>query len=574
MANRDALAMAVNALYPLEYGEGVDAGATIRMDTDNPVPSRPTYMFTAESDNATLPPWVPDLTERFRSTIENGILYRPRIVEDLRKQIDRLFKSLIKVGLMVKGPQGVGKSHTLVNLVVNLEEQRDKGRSPYHVTFIPNCDNWRTVGDFVWAVLDSFEVSAVISAATVESVQTPGDVHMFVDLLDDMLKGKKIKWIFIFDQVNALFGRKENHDIRDVHKLPFPYYLISSVRKPRRILSIICASTNNEISHRDRHSSFQDYIHPIRFDEQEARQLYEIADVEALKEQTGLVPLQVARFVELGIDYTREERDSIHESVLKLTDQLMKRPQHWPIFIEGVVRSLLKTQTTAIIYDRKYFIDSPTQNSHKYEPLYPLVEEVYMTQFWDDVMQFVHDNEQSLLTVCANPSVDQGSRGRHFELIVIQRCLRGPFTIPGEITPISNHLRRFEGNGLPEDYGPNDTAGLLVPCATNFKAIDMVWKIGTRVIGVQVHISTHKDTVTAFEGLCRQAEWHKRFNTIEMWFLCPTEEAKKLVARFAGTHTCRTTRSNSNEAWTIEVSAKTIGDISCLSNLTWPTYRQ
>jgi hypothetical protein len=195
MANRDALAMAVNALYPLEYGEGVDAGATIRMDTDNPVPSRPTYMFTAESDNATLPPWVPDLTERFRSTIENGILYRPRIVEDLRKQIDRLFKSLIKVGLMVKGPQGVGKSHTLVNLVVNLEEQRDKGRSPYHVTFIPNCDNWRTVGDFVWAVLDSFEVSAVISAATVESVQTPGDVHMFVDLLDGMLEGKNVKWI-------------------------------------------------------------------------------------------------------------------------------------------------------------------------------------------------------------------------------------------------------------------------------------------------------------------------------------------------------------------------------------------
>jgi hypothetical protein len=135
-------------------------------------------------------------------------------------------------------------------------------------------------------------------------------------------------------------------------------------------------------------------------------------------------------------------------------------------------------------------------------------------------------------------------------------------------------LRRFEGNGLPDDYGPNDTAGLLVPCDTNFKAIDMVWKIGTRVIGVQVHISTHEDTVTAFEGLCRQANWHKRFNTIEMWFLCPNEEAKRLVAQFAGTHRCRTTRSNSNEAlWTINVSAKTIADISCLSNLTWPTYR-
>jgi hypothetical protein len=181
-------------------------------------------------------------------------------------------------------------------------------------------------------------------------------------------------------------------------------------------------------------------------------------------------------------------------------------------------------------------------------------------------MKFVHENEQSLLAVCANQSVDQGSRGRHFELIVIQRCQRGPFTISGEAATISHNLRRIEGKVLPDDYGPNNNDGLLVPRDPNFKTIDMVWKIGTRVIGVQVHISTHKDTVTAFEGLCKQAGWHKRFVTIEMWFLGPTEEAKSLMAGFVGTHRCRTTR-NSNEEWTIKVSAKTIGNISCLSNL-------
>jgi hypothetical protein len=90
------------------------------------------------------------------------------------------------------------------------------------------------------------------------------------------------------------------------------------------------------------------------------------------------------------------------------------------------------------------------------------------------------------------------------------------------------------------------------------------------VIGIEVHISTHKDSVVAFKGLCRTAGWHERFEMIKMWYLGSTAEARDRVARFAGMQTCRTTR-NSNEEWTIDVSAKTIDDKSCLWNdPLWP----
>jgi hypothetical protein len=528
------------------------------------------------SDDLALPTWMA-LSSRFEGTVQQGILYQPQIVVEVRGYIERLFQQLITVGLMVKGPLGVGKSHTLVNLVHHLEHQRRKGCSPYHVTFIPDCDKWLSVEDFIQAIFASFNVSATEAEFDFNSVKTSFNVLELVAILDGMLSAKNIKWIFIFDQVNALFGRPEYEQVKDVHKLPFPYHLISNVRKPQRILSIICASANNEISHRDRHTGFNDYMHPIQLNEEEIATLYAncFADMKELV-QTGFIPLQVARYVSLGRAYEVDERDSIQESVLKLCDQLQKSLKRWENCKSGVILTLLKTETTAIVFDRKYFLDNKTQQGHKYKPLYPFVEEVYMSCFWHEVMNYVHENEQNLLAVCTNPNVDQGSRGRHFELIVIQRCLRAQFKISdgqdGHYATIPHNLRHFPGKLLPDDYSPDAMDGVLVPDDPNFKVIDMVWKIGRRVIGVQVHISSHKDTVAAFEGLCRAAGWHEGFETIEMWYLGPTMRARGLVERFAGTHSCRKTRGSDTE-WTIYVSAKTIHNISCLSNLPWLALR-
>lgn len=94
-------------------------------------------------------------------------------------------------------------------------------------------------------------------------------------------------------------------------------------------------------------------------------------------------------------------------------------------------------------------------------------------------------------------------------------------------------------------------------------------EIGRRLIGVQVHISGHKDTVGAFEGLCREAKWHTTFETFEMWYISPTTASKAIVEGVVGRHECKFTRA-SPIAWKIDVYAKTIQDIDCLSDLPLP----
>ena len=48
--------------------------------------------------------------------VDSKVLYRPEIVKELVDEIERLLKTRPAGGLLVKGPQGVGKSYTLINL--------------------------------------------------------------------------------------------------------------------------------------------------------------------------------------------------------------------------------------------------------------------------------------------------------------------------------------------------------------------------------------------------------------------------------------------------------------------------
>ena len=88
--------------------------------------------------------------ERFAETKKEGILYRPNIVKAMK---DQIFSSET-FGIMVKGPHGVGKSHSLVNLVRAL-------RADGHiVTFIPDCERWVDSFDFIQAVCRSLGTTA------------------------------------------------------------------------------------------------------------------------------------------------------------------------------------------------------------------------------------------------------------------------------------------------------------------------------------------------------------------------------------------------------------------------------
>jgi serine kinase of HPr protein (carbohydrate metabolism regulator) len=69
-------------------------------------------------------------SERFSRMIEGGILYQPAIVEDIHGEIVSAFASPVKMGVMIKGSQGIGKSHSLVNTVLKLESS---GEVPCHL---------------------------------------------------------------------------------------------------------------------------------------------------------------------------------------------------------------------------------------------------------------------------------------------------------------------------------------------------------------------------------------------------------------------------------------------------------
>ena len=56
-------------------------------------------------------------------------------------------------GVMIKGPNGIGKSHSIVSLVRKLLYDSDGG---YLVTFIPNCDTWSGLGNLYDAICASF----------------------------------------------------------------------------------------------------------------------------------------------------------------------------------------------------------------------------------------------------------------------------------------------------------------------------------------------------------------------------------------------------------------------------------
>eukprot|EP00978_Attheya_sp_CCMP212_P039746 scaffold209758_cov40-Attheya_sp.AAC.1 len=99
-------------------------------------------------------PWIQKVRgERFGQTMEGGILYRPYITDQLVGRVEAALGKVLPNGIMVKGPQGIGKSHSLVNLVRKLEQESD---GKYLVTFVPDCEKWDTLHDLYASICSSF----------------------------------------------------------------------------------------------------------------------------------------------------------------------------------------------------------------------------------------------------------------------------------------------------------------------------------------------------------------------------------------------------------------------------------
>jgi hypothetical protein len=104
-------------------------------------------------------------SDRFAVSERNGILYRERIVDQLVAKVDKAISLGVLSGVIVKGPQGVGKSHSLVNLVLKLQASGN-----YLVTFVPDCDWWRNASFLLRMICHSFNTTPErILAPDVES---------------------------------------------------------------------------------------------------------------------------------------------------------------------------------------------------------------------------------------------------------------------------------------------------------------------------------------------------------------------------------------------------------------------
>jgi Cdc6-like AAA superfamily ATPase len=164
--------------------------------------------------------------ERFKATIDNGILFRPHIVRDLCKIINDALISSVEEGIMVKGLQGTGKSHSLVNTVLKLESTGE-----YLVTFIPNCESWTTAEDLVDYIFASFGTTAAnvqMDYHEIPYMDKETRLKYLVTTIDSILAGLGKKWVFVFDQVNRLFALLQNQNAKDASRLTFPFHMISS----------------------------------------------------------------------------------------------------------------------------------------------------------------------------------------------------------------------------------------------------------------------------------------------------------------------------------------------------------
>lgn len=116
----------------------------------------------------------------------------------------------------------------------------------------------------------------------------------------------------------------------------------------------------------------------------------------------------------------------------------------------------------------------------------------------------------------------------------------------------------FGSQRLPNDLTvSNDDDGVYIPYNSNFPAIDMIWKTGTYIFGVQIHTSrTHSDVADQFERLCNSAGWSKKFgSSVFLIYLCPDE-------------TCMMINQPSvTKSGRVKIGYITIKQVNCLENL-------
>jgi hypothetical protein len=527
--------------------------------------------------------WTDDVrASRFLSTMDTGILYRPQIVADLHQMIDSALSLKVSQGVMVKGPGGIGKSHSLVNLVRKLLYGSN---NKYLVTFIPDCFKWHSFVHLLNAICASCAIAAEPILQEFKGKDQADRGKLLDDLvasIDAILFKMGKKWIFVFDQINKLFVKPENRGATDATGLAFPFHFIQSSMKPSRITSVISTSANNEMAYKETHEGFSEYFHNPAMTAQELLLLNDNikeANVDVVLDETSGVPMFAASYVDKNMEtdtYELEVIASVRHSLDKLRNETSS--WNWDRVVASTMSALLLTETSESLYDKKFLLPEQIQMQRRflYKPLVPQVLTAYREHLWSDLMRYVERKESTLLEVCRDPATTNKVRGCCFETMVIRRCSGDNVEIQvrDESVTVPSGVRDATGFGgklLPK--APSD--GLSFPFNPNFPAIDFILKVGRYVFAIQVHVNKHTDESSDFAGLCRQAGWFEKFDWIELIYLSPEEDVTNLVEsrvtppRFDVRPT-QQERATGQPCCQIRRRALSKDVIACLQDMQWP----
>jgi hypothetical protein len=521
--------------------------------------------------------WYEELaTGRFLATAGgSGVLYRETIVDGLLKEIGVAFSAKLKCGVIVNGPHGVGKSHSLVNLVLKLQASGD-----YLVTFVPDCQQWEGATYLLRMICDSF-------GTTLEDVKPPkvaeahGDYFLeqfnsIVGAIANKLAEREKKWVFVFDQINKLFPKTGKSTISGFQ---FPYNMISKIRKPGHVISILSASANNEIADTGTEEGFLEFPHPIEMTDDELMAVFTEDYRKAEKSASGH-PYYVRLFLDMGeLAFLEKVYMDVRTSLVKLEED---HPANWPLVLEAVIFCVLGLRRSmAYPYDKKFIVPVDSSGRVHFIPVFPAVLDAYRAFYWNDIMKHVEEQETMYLTVCSISETTADTRGRLFEAIAIQRIksrgliLRDALGRQGQEVEVKVQVKqgvfsRFPGSALPNIADVIDDT-LYVPDSCNFPAIDFFARTGSTLVAFQVHVSKHKDVVSTLLGMCRSAGWfNDKSNIVALIYLSPNAKSKEHSARLVlpGTADCMGTRGS--DGGTIYLGSRTCANFPDTLNIAWP----
>ena len=333
--------------------------------------------------------WIPHVQDSPMS-LNSRILYRPDIVKSMVDMIDQIYEERARVGLLVTGPPGIGKSYSLVNLARYLLAS---GR--YWVTIIPDSDNLRNATDLINFLLRSVGVKVDDFRCTKEDDNMRAtDLKALIEDIDNFLSKHGMKWVFAFDIV----GREDYQETtRDASMLPYPFQMISKYLKGSRIISVISLSANNKALHEEDLECFEEFEHPSQFSRGEITSLYPPWEMAQWKWQeleyaTGRVPWYLDRWTK-ETDYLDKVRDEIEVSLKNL-----QREKHdsWNDFKSSAIQCVPRSLTyKPLFFDCKFsMLQKERENGtcvYRIVALFPLVEEAYRDYFWDDFCGHVNE---------------------------------------------------------------------------------------------------------------------------------------------------------------------------------------